>query len=68
MCPSSAASVIHSADIRKGVAGHWHAQRQVVQPGLSHMTAGVLPCSGRPTDVYALGACLYTFAFGKIPV
>ena len=24
-------------------------------------------CRGRPTDVYALGACLYTFAFGRIP-
>lgn len=22
---------------------------------------------GRPTDVYALGACLYTFIFGRIP-
>ena len=22
---------------------------------------------GRPTDIYALGACLYTFVFGRIP-
>lgn len=22
---------------------------------------------GRPTDVYALGACLYTLIFGRIP-
>ena len=24
-------------------------------------------CRGRPTDIYALGACLYTFVFGRIP-
>lgn len=24
-------------------------------------------CRGRPTDVYAIGACLYTFVFGRIP-
>lgn len=23
---------------------------------------------GRPTDIYALGACLHTFVFGRIPV
>lgn len=22
---------------------------------------------GRPADIYALGACLYTFVFGRIP-
>ena len=27
----------------------------------------VCSCRGRPTDMYALGACLYTFAFGRIP-
>lgn len=24
-------------------------------------------CRGRPTDMYALGACLFTFVFGRIP-
>ena len=24
-------------------------------------------CRGRPTDVYALGACLFTFLYGRIP-
>lgn len=24
-------------------------------------------CRGRPTDVYAMGACLYTFVLGRIP-
>lgn len=27
----------------------------------------VYVCRGRPTDMYALGACLYTFVFGRIP-
>lgn len=26
-----------------------------------------MPCRGRPTDVYALGACLFTFVYGRIP-
>lgn len=32
--------------------------------------AGLTRCCchrGRPTDIYALGACLYTFVFGRIP-
>ena len=24
-------------------------------------------CRGRPTDIYALGACLFTFVYGRIP-
>lgn len=24
-------------------------------------------CRGRPTDVYALGACLFAFVYGRIP-
>lgn len=24
-------------------------------------------CRGRPTDIYALGVCLFTFVYGRIP-
>ncbi len=34
-------------------------------PGM--MALGFLRCRGRPTDIYALGACLYTFVYGRIP-
>ena len=47
--------------------------------GKRHLSCPVLPeaarileslcviCRGRPTDVYALGACLFTFLYGRIP-
>lgn len=28
---------------------------------------GCCTCRGRPTDIYALGACLFTFVYGRIP-
>lgn len=33
----------------------------------NHISELLIVCRGRPTDVYALGACLYTFVFGRIP-
>ena len=37
-------------------------------PGALGMMAGAPAlCRGRPTDIYALGACLYTFVYGRIP-
>ena len=32
-----------------------------------HNVHGANSCRGCPADVYALGACLYTFVFGRIP-
>lgn len=42
---------------------YWQAGRFTLK-SLRHVW---LVCRGRPTDVYALGACLYTFVFGRIP-
>lgn len=39
-------------------------------PALHAALHGWLPaqlCRGRPADVYALGGCLYSFVFGRIP-
>lgn len=39
-------------------------------PALRAALHGWLPtrlCRGRPADVYALGGCLYSFVFGRIP-
>ncbi len=50
-------------------AKHFHASRMAFcrQSKCWICPDGELQCRGRPTDIYALGACLYTFVFGRIP-
>ena len=51
---------------------HCHAAHAAAAPADAVLSPACAPArthlrSGRPTDVYALGACLFTFVYGRIP-